>query len=151
MQLWRISRSEALDGAGAFYGGGRWNTRGHAVVYLAENPAGAMVEVLAHLALDEMDLPDAYRLMHIEVAIGTQIEDVEMPQSVWPAELRITQDLGDAWLEGKTAAIARVPSAIMPYTWNYLLNPEHPDSVRSRIIEVSQHLYDPRLLRVRGR
>ena len=41
-----------------------------------------------------------------------------------PASLR---DLGTRWLASKVSAVARVPSAIVPAEYNYLLNPKHPD------------------------
>ena len=38
----------------------------------------------------------------------------------------------------ETYALARVPSAIMPNTWNFLLNPEHPEAGEIRIIEIAR-------------
>jgi len=34
----------------------------------------------------------------------------------------LSQKIGDAWLTSMETTLARVPSAIMPYTWNYLFN-----------------------------
>ncbi len=40
---------------------------------------------------------------------------------------------GDAWLaEGRSAAL-RVPSVLLPYAWNVLLNPRHADVTRAGI------------------
>ena len=148
--FWRISIHEALDGVGAFRAGGRWNTRGHSVVYLAESPAGAMLEILAHLPLDELDMPEYYRLLRIEALGDPAIANLDPPRSeAWKTSLAITQKLGDAWLERSDTSIARVPSVIMPQTWNYLLNPLHSGAANVRIIAATDHLYDPRLLRVR--
>jgi len=147
--LWRISLNEALDGIGAIRGGGRWNTPGHAVVYLAETAAGAMLEILAHLPLEEADLPEQYKLLRVEAGTGAPVETLNVSATWWQANPGVTQRIGDAWLESATAVLARVPSAIMPYTWNYLLNPLHADSAKARVVQASEHLYDPRLLRVR--
>jgi RES domain-containing protein len=40
-----------------------------------------------------------------------------------------------------------VPSAIVPATWNVLINPAHADSSRLRIVERYQAAFDPRLFR----
>jgi RES domain-containing protein len=58
-----------------------------------------------------------------------------------------TQARGDEWLVGKRTPLLRVPSAIMPETWNWVLNPRHPDRGSIRIIQVEVHLYDARPFR----
>jgi RES domain-containing protein len=55
--------------------------------------------------------------------------------------------MGDAWLARREAALARVPSAIAPRTWNYLLNPEHPEAKQVVVAEVIQERFDNRLFR----
>jgi hypothetical protein len=39
----------------------------------------------------------------------------------------------------------------MPHTWNYLLNPEHPEARRARVIEVIKERFDNRLFRFGAR
>ena len=145
LELWRISAYPTLDGIGAFRLGGRWNSRGRHVVYLAETAAGAMLETLVHLSLDSADLPDSFRLMRVTVPAGLAVTPVNAPLT----SLAATRKAGDAWLHSGAAPLARVPSVIVPYTWNYLLNPSHPASAGITIVETAEHLYDPRLLRIR--
>ena len=57
----------------------------------------------------------------------------------------LTGGLGDGWLNSKRTALARVPSAILPNTWNVLLNPEHLAAGQIRIIETTKTEYDLRL------
>jgi RES domain-containing protein len=59
----------------------------------------------------------------------------------------LTRQIGDAWLASLETALARVPSAILPRTWNYLLNPEHPDAKQVQIAEVIKERFDNRLFR----
>lgn len=136
---------------GAALGGGRWNSVGSPVVYLAETPAGAMLEVLAHLPLNEGDLPEFYRLLRVEATRAIDISSIDPPvHELWQHDESSTRQLGDAWLASGQSALARVPSVIMPHTWNYLLNPQHLDASAIRINGATDHVYDPRLLRVRG-
>ena len=37
------------------------------------------------------------------------------------------REMGTLWLLSNDSAIARVPSAVTPREFNYLLNPHHPD------------------------
>ena len=59
-----------------------------------------------------------------------------------------TQAMGDAWLQAGTSCVARVPAAVAPFTWNYLLNPAHPDVDRIRIASKRRLPFDPRLFRI---
>jgi RES domain-containing protein len=57
------------------------------------------------------------------------------------------QALGDRWLTDAPSAALRVPSALVPAEWNYLLNPRHPDFARIRIGTPEAVPVDPRLMR----
>jgi RES domain-containing protein len=59
--------------------------------------------------------------------------------------------MGDAWLALRESPLARVPSAIAPQTWNYLLNPEHPDAKKIEVAEVVRERFDNRLFRFGAR
>jgi hypothetical protein len=52
---------------------------------------------------------------------------------VWKSNLALTRKLGDTWLKSQRSALARAPSAILPNTFNYLLNPLHKNAHRIRI------------------
>jgi RES domain-containing protein len=127
--LWRISAFPDLTGRGGLYASGRWHRVGQPVVYLAESPAGAMLEVLVHLEVDPEDLPDNLRLMRIEAAdtICEQASEPALPED-WRDRQDMTQQSGTAWLTRGDSALMRVPSAIMPHTHNWLLNPLHPQA-----------------------
>ena len=55
--------------------------------------------------------------------------------------------LGDGWLAKGSAALLNVPSAIVPETFNVLLNPAHQDAKRIAIVQAGKHAIDPRLLK----
>lgn len=148
MILWRISNHATLDGQGGLKASGRWHTRGQPVVYCAPSPAAALLEILVHLEIDVADLPTRYRLLRIEAAQEVSVERLapEALAESWREDLAVTRRLGDAWLGSGRSALLEVPSALVPETWNVLLNPAHPDHSRIRITTVSEHVLDPRLL-----
>jgi RES domain-containing protein len=151
--LWRISKYADLGGAGGRKGAGRWHTRGKPIVYLAETPAGAMLETIVHLMdLDREErgnLPSTYDLIKVQVPDGISTKPLNTLATIgWQNRMEFSQKTGDTWLTSMETALARVPSAIMPYTWNYLLNAEHPDARQVTIAEVIKERFDNRLFRL---
>ena len=61
MVLWRISNYADLLGIGGMTASARWHTAGQSIVYLAETPSAALLEVFVHLETDEDHRPDAYQ------------------------------------------------------------------------------------------
>ena len=51
-----------------------------------------------------------------------------------PAEVR---ELGDRWLNEQESAALKVPSAVIPVEFNYVLNPRHKDFGKIEIAEPS--------------
>ena len=129
MRLWRISNHASLSGEGGLHASGRWHTRGRRVVYLADHPASALLEVMVHLEIDAEDLPSHYQLLGIDVPDGMQVmalADHELPEG-WRAQVALTRARGDEWLRAGATALLQVPSVIVPAAANYLLNPAHPE------------------------
>jgi RES domain-containing protein len=150
--FWRISDHVDLGGWGGKKFSSRWTSLGKRVVYFAESPAGAMLEVLVHFTGDfnanEQRLPRIYTLLRIESGDGAAVRDLGAPAAAqWRERPDQTQRIGDAWLASGETPLARVPSAIVPRTWNYLLNPEHPDAKHIQIAEVIKERFDNRLFR----
>ena len=93
---------------------------------MAESAAGALVESLVHTELNERNWARSYDLMQVAAPDDIEIETLNVPaDDDWKRLPIITRGLGDGWLDSKRTALARVPSAILPNTWNVLLNPEH--------------------------
>ena len=150
--LWRISNYIDLGGWGGRKFSSRWTSLGRRVVYFAESPTAALVETLVHLEVESEDTPDFYTLLKISVPDGVAIQPLDPPAgSEWKQDLELTRRIGDAWLASLETALARVPSAIAPHTWNYLLNPAHPDAKQVQVAEVIKERFDNRLFRFGAR
>ncbi len=149
MILWRISSHADLEGRGGLLASARWHSQGRAVVYLAETPAGALVEALVHLELRLGRWPATYGLLKVEAADGLNVRSLKSGelQPGWSSDMIATRTLGDLWLDARSSALLRVPSAIVPETWNVLLNPEHPDARQVEIVWHERYPWDARLLR----
>ena len=147
MDLWRLTKYRSLKGEGGTLYAARWNSVGGPIVYLASSPGSALAEVLIHLELAEDEMPSDYFYLRITAPDTFEIPLLHKPTTEpWKLDLALTRKLGDAWLKSKRSALARVPSAILPATFNYLLNPLHPDANRIKIAGSQQAFLAPRLL-----
>jgi RES domain-containing protein len=147
MNLWRISNHHSLNGEGGRLYAGRWNSVGSPIVYLADSTGSAMVEVLVHLQVEDGQTPPSYTLLRIAVPDTLEIPLLPTPTGeAWKFDLSLTRKLGDTWLKSRRSALARVPSVILPETFNYLLNPLHPDAAKIRITKSQTARFDLRLL-----
>jgi RES domain-containing protein len=127
---WRIVDAryadDAFSGEGARLHKGRWHSAGYRVVYICQSVSLATLELLVRV-------PRA-RLLSGYVVVSCSfpevlVEDLDQKRlpDTWrdypaPPEL---QELGTEWVVGRESAVLRVPSAIVPGEYNFLLNPEH--------------------------
>ena len=150
MEGWRLLKTKhaahAFDGEGARLYGGRWNSPGRPVIYLASNLALGVLEVLVHLE-DTGPLP-AYSQAQAEFddELLETLDRASLPED-WaldPAPAS-TRTLGDAWLEDLRTVVLRVPSAVVHREWNYLVNPRHADFAGITFGELEPFRFDVRL------
>jgi len=128
---------------------GRWHTRGRRIVYCTQSPAAALLEILVHFEIDVRDLPTRYKLLKLHASEDLVVEELasqDLPEH-WIELTDVTRSRGDRWLQAERAPLLRVPSAVVPETFNLLLNPAHADANRVEVVQVNEHAIDPRLLR----
>ena len=152
MKVYRIERGKYLDttlqGVGAALNDGyRWNSLNTYLVYTAESRSLAILEVSVHLDFSE-DLPTDRFYVEIEIPDDIEILELsvdELPEN-WnskPPQLE-TQFIGDDFIFQKNAAVLKVPCAIIPPEFNYLINPNHPDSIKIKVISKQKLQFDNR-------
>ncbi len=148
---WRIAKARraasAFDGHGSRRVGGRWNPPGVRMVYLGEGVAIATLEVLVHLVRPTL-LAEAYRLLRVDIPdeLARDLPERALPAG-WddPASTLASAPVGRAWIESGASVALRVPSVVVPFEHNILLNPEHPDFERLRLGQPAPFLFDRRL------
>ena len=152
MDIWRICRAKheasALSGRGAEKTGGRWNHKGHAMVYASENLSLAALELFVHVSPGTMpaDLVSIRGELPDSVSIG-EIDEAALPDNwrVYPAPAEL-QRLGTEWLLRQTSLVLIVPSAITPLEQNILLNPAHPEIKQLRLEAGRPFHFGPRMV-----
>ncbi|EHQ28313.1 RES family NAD+ phosphorylase [Mucilaginibacter paludis] len=153
MTVYRLSKQayiNDLSGRGAQLAGGRWNSKGIAVLYTAESRALAAIEAAVHIPLGI--IPTGYFLATIEIPANADIVKVEindMPPK-WNTNpfTRTTQKIGDEFIKNNKALLLQVPSATVKGDYNYLVNPAHRDFNLVKIKNVEPFEFDTRLFRI---
>jgi len=133
VEAYRITKtkhlSAAFDGEGARRYGGRWNSIGVRMVYTASSLSLATLELLVHIE-DISTIEGLFSVVPIEFddTLVTKIDVSDIPKG-WnnPEPISGTQTLGGDWARGQESAILKVPSAVTPSEYNFLLNPLHHD------------------------
>jgi RES domain-containing protein len=149
---WRIVkrnfRKASFTGEGARRYGGRWNSKGVAVVYVAESQSLAALEMLAHLDSGEMLRYYVVISVSFEPRLVVDVDVSTLPKNwkTYPAP-RSLRAIGDAWVSSHKSPVLRVPSVLVPSESNFLLNPHHPEYTNLIIGEPLRFSSDPRLFR----
>lgn len=147
MIIWRISNYADLSGQGGLRAPARWHNKGKPIVYAADSPASALLEILVRLELAGLDaLPETYRLLTIEVPDDLVVHALERNalHPDWRTRPDLTRVAGDAWLHAADSALLAVPGAIVPFTQNFLINPAHPHAKYLRVMSHAPYPFDAR-------
>ncbi len=153
MRIYRITPEPYLEnyyGPGASHkDGARWNRAGQPVLYFAQSPATALLEMANYLPSPRL-VPDNYRLgiYGLPDSLPTHI----FPESLLPddwAEFPYspsTQAIGGDWLDNGKEVAFIVPSAAVPQGLEKIVvvNPNHEDCSQIQLIDSTSELYNKR-------
>lgn len=132
-----------LSGRGAYLHGGRWNSPGRSIIYTAGNNVLAALEVAMRIPLEFIS--SDYLMIALEIPDETNIYKPKLPAN-WNIDLEITQKIGDDFLTKGKHLLMKVPSALISDSYNILINPDHADSKKIKLLEPRTILFDKRLM-----
>lgn len=148
MLIYRISSSkyiEDLSGAGAKQYGGRWNNKGTAVVYLAESRAMAVMEVLVHLSPEQVDRSFVLATFDVPDDKIFDISTFNLPRHCrGPQTANELKKIGDKFVSDGIYLLMKVPSIILEEEFNFIINPNHPDSKKIKLLNRRDFVFDKR-------
>ncbi len=150
MIVYRLSKSEHardLTGKGAEKFGGRWNSKGVAMLYTSNSRALCTAEIAVHTPLG--NLPADYELTTIYIPDNTVIPELELSElpKDWQSvpHAHSTQVIGDKFVSDDQFLVLKVPSAVVQGEFNYLINPAHDDFASIKIEKTDPFAFDKRL------
>jgi RES domain-containing protein len=151
MIVYRLSRGKYrldLSGKGAELYGGRWNSKGVAMLYTSQSRALAFAEVAIHMPVGIV--PKDYFLISIKLPDTASI--LTLANTDMPADWRSnphsnsTQTIGDQFIVESNYLILQVPSAVVPGDFNFLINPNHAEAGEVTIDKVEPFEFDSRFV-----
>jgi RES domain-containing protein len=149
MRVFRLSKSrfaDDLSGKGAEIAGGRWNSKGMAMLYTGASRALCTAEIAVHVPLGIV--PFDYWMIAIEIPDDSifELETGKLPKK-WrdfPHQTS-TQNIGNEFLKENKFLVFKAPSAVVQGDFNYLINPFHPDFSKVKIVNKEPFSFDNRL------
>lgn len=149
MIVYRLSKGQYandLSGKGAELVGGRWNSRGNAMLYTSQSIALCVTEIAVHVPLGI--LPKDYQLIHIEIPHEDFLEVKRLPKD-WQTfpHSNSTQMIGDKFLKEHKHLVFKVPSAAVQGEFNYLVNSRHKNFNQIKILKIENFNFDERLFK----
>ena len=150
MQVYNIRKkkySTALIASGI---ANRWNKKDEFVIYTSSNRALSTLEMVVHRSYILSSIP--YKILTIEIleskSFLKEISSNTLPKNWKSIEAYPTlQEMGSQWYNSKESLILKVPSAIIPLEYNYIINTRHSlFETNVKIIEKADFIWDERLL-----
>ncbi|MCB0819612.1 MAG: RES family NAD+ phosphorylase [Bacteroidetes bacterium] len=150
MDLFKIAEAKFAFSLNASGKANRWNKPGEFVIYASQSRALATLEMVARRSMIMPGKLD-YKMMVIQVEDSASVQEISQAQlpASWNAlsKYPTLQELGSGWYQSQNTLLLKVPSAIIPEEFNFVINTLHPEfESRLKLIQTSDYFWDQRLL-----
>ncbi|MBX9785194.1 MAG: RES family NAD+ phosphorylase [Chitinophagaceae bacterium] len=138
-----------LTGYGAALTGGRWNSKSVFLLYTSQNSSLAQLETIKHFDTGRRYISGKCLLVLNVPARSVRTITAANLGRGWrndPAP-KYLQKIGDFFYHQNRYLILKVPSALNPEEYNFIINPRHKDFSKIKIISSKPITIDRRLLK----
>ena len=149
MEVFKICKEEYSGSLNSSGSANRWNLRGQNVIYAGSTRSLSTLELVVRRS--SIVPVSNYKVVVISIAdddfLFKQIHINELVEN-WRtlAAYSTLQEIGSKWYTTQRTLILKVPSAVIPYEYNYIINTEHPDFTKYvHIVRVEDYFWDKRL------
>lgn len=148
MEVFRISAEKYSSKLSSSGSANRWNEDGQFVIYTGSSRSLSSLELVVHRSSIKPKIKYKVMIIHIpdKESLFKQILIKELPSN-WRsiAAYPNLQKLGSKWYKSKESLILKIPSAIIPQEYNYIINTTHPDFLSIKLINTEDYFWDSRL------
>ena len=151
MEVFRISQkqfSKKLTSSGSE---SRWNLAGEKVIYCGSSRSLSSLEMLVQSG--SIKPSTNYSVMVISIAdkdhLFKQVYQKDLPPD-WRSikSYADLQKMGSLWFKNQESLILKVPSAVIPHEYNYVINTKHPEfSSMVKLVRNEEYFWDERLFK----
>lgn len=150
MEVFRISKELHANRLSSSGRANRWNMKGQQVIYTGSSRSLSSLELVVHRG--SIQPAEPYKVMVISIAdddyLTKQVHLKDLPAN-WRtlAGYSTLQAIGSTWYNRQETLALKVPSAIIVYEYNYIINTEHPEFSRNiQLARTEDYFWDSRLL-----
>jgi RES domain-containing protein len=126
---------------------GRWNSSGKKVIYASDSIATAFLESMVRR--QGVGFNKDFKIMVIKLPSTIKISFVEANNLTdgWKDfhDYSQCQAIGDAWYNDGATPVLKVPSVIIPGSFNYVINFNHKEFKKITLLEVTDLVPDDRI------
>jgi RES domain-containing protein len=147
MLIYRIALAEFSGKLITSGNAARWNSKDVKMIYTASSRSLACLENVVHRS--RFGLNQFFNVMVIDCPDSVDIKTISLNNL--PADwidfnqMHVTQQIGDEWIKKQESVVMKVPSSIIEEEFNYLLNPEHPDFEKVKLVKTAPFVFDQRI------
>jgi RES domain-containing protein len=150
MEVFRISRESFAKKLIASGRANRWNLDDQFTIYTGGSRSLSSLELIVHK--NAISPAYKYKVMVISIAdeenLFTHILQKDLPKA-WRSMMAYPdlQALGSDWYQSKQSLVLRVPSAVIPKEYSYIINTQHPDFKKKvSLVRTEDYFWDDRLV-----
>lgn len=150
IKTYRISLEKYSNDLNASGSQRRWNLDKQYVIYSGSSRSLATLEVIVYRKNIQPDVN--YKVMVISFPddedLQTKISENDLPED-WrsPEAYSELQKIGSNWYRKLKSLILKVPSAVIPQEYNYVINTSHEDFKKKiKLVRTEEYFWDKRLL-----
>ena len=127
----------------------RWNKKDEFVIYTGSSRSLSTLEMIVHKSYINISRP--YKLLLIVITDESLIKEIkisDVPENWKTMEAYLQlQEMGSKWYNSQESLVLKVPSAIVPQEYNYIINTKHSKFTTHVILQnVDDFIWDKRLL-----
>jgi RES domain-containing protein len=149
MEVYRISHKDYSKVISSSGSANRWNFDGEYVIYTGSSRSLSTLELVIHRNTIKK-LPD-YEVMIISIADEEDLFE-QVPIKKLPSNWRSfesyfkLQVIGSDWYKKQASLVLKVPSAVIPKEYNYIINTKHPLFIdKVLLVRNEAYFFDDRL------
>ena len=150
MEVFRICKETFATGLSASGASNRWNKRDQYVIYTGSSRSLATLELIVHKS--SIAPLTSYKVMVISIADDDHLIRQTLISSLPVAWRKLSaystlQQIGGDWYDSNETLILKVPSAVIPNEYNFIINMKHPDfNDKVKLVRIENYFWDNRLL-----
>jgi len=147
MLVYKIGHKNYVNTLSASGTAGRWASGRRMVIYYAESIPLAFLENMVRR--QGVGFNNDYKTVIIEIPGNIAIEVVPVNELAegWRnfKSYTICQQIGDKWYDEMRTPVLKAPSAVLPSSDNYIINANHPDFRKIKIVSIADLVPDERI------